>query len=139
SMGNLTFDVDNSNKLQETPLLDLIVDSNLAMANGLGFATDLSAAGAGATRVPALLKGKTSKLGFADLFAAVPLGGSPATGTPGYPLCRFGIYLAEVKAAFEVTAGYAYTGHEDFFLIPSGFKFQYDTKRAAFNPNGDPT
>jgi len=88
--------------------------------------------------VPALKKGTTGKLGFADMFAAVPLGGSPASGTPGYPLCRFGIYLAEVKAAFEVSAAFAY-GNSDFFLVPSGFKFQYDTTRAAFNPSGDPT
>jgi len=138
TVATLPFDVDNSSKFQETELLDLIVDSNLAIANQIA-PTDLAAEGYGATRVPALRKGATAKLGFADLFAAVPLGGSPASGTPGYPLCRFGIYLAEVKAAFEVTAGYAYTGHEDFFLIPSGFKFQYDTKRAAFNPNGDAT
>ena len=140
-VATLPFDVDNSSKFQETELIDLITDANLAAANSplLGITTDLAAEGYGATRVPALRKGLTGKLGFADLFAAVPLGGSPKTGTPGYPLCRFGIYLAEVKAAFEVTAGYAYTGHEDFFLVPSGFKFQYDTTRAAFNPNGDPT
>ena len=137
NVGSIPFDVDNSNKLQETELLDLITDANLAIANAIA-PTDLAADGAGATRVPALRKGLSGKLGFADLFAAVPLGGSPASGTPGYPLCRFGIYLAEVKAAFEVTAAFSY-GNSDFFLVPSGFKFQYDTTRTAFNPAGDPT
>ena len=134
---NLPFDVDNSHPLQETELMDLIVDANLATANAMGFTSDLSADGYGATRVPALLKGATGKLGFADLFTAVPLGGSPASGTPGYPLCRFGIYLAEVKAAFEVTAAFAYQD-SDFFLVPSGFKFEYDTTRPAFNPSASP-
>lgn len=138
NVGSLPFDVDNSSRLQETELLDLIVDSDLAAANAFA-PTDLAAAGYGATRVPALRSGKTGKLGFADLFAAVPLGGSPAPNTlPGYPLCRFGVYLAEVKAAFEVTAAFAYSS-PDFFLVPSGFKFQYDTTRPAFNPSGDPT
>jgi 5'-nucleotidase len=138
NLGSIPFDVDNSARLQETPLLDLIVDSDLANVNALGFPTDLSAAGYGATRVPALKQGKTSRLGFADLFAAVPLGGSPASGTPGYPLCRFALYFAEVKAAFEVTAAFAYQS-SDFFVVPSGFKFQYDTTRAPYNSSGDPT
>ncbi|MCA1828401.1 MAG: bifunctional UDP-sugar hydrolase/5'-nucleotidase [Myxococcales bacterium] len=134
----LPFDVDNSAKFQETELLDLITDSELAAANHVA-PTDLAAEGYGATRVPALRKGLTGVLGFADLFAAVPLGGSPASGTPGYPLCRFGIYLAEVKAAFEVTAGFAYTGHDDLFLVPAGFRFKYDTTRNPYNPSGDAT
>ncbi|MGZ6143943.1 MAG: bifunctional metallophosphatase/5'-nucleotidase, partial [Myxococcales bacterium] len=138
-VADLPFDVDNAHQLQETELMDLITDANLAMVNNVfHIPTDLSAEGYGETRVPALQKGKTAKLGFADLFTAVPLGGSPVSGTPGYPLCRFGIYLAEVKAAFEVTAAFAY-GDSDFFLVPSGFKFQYDTTRAPFNPRADPT
>ena len=134
----LPFDVDNTGKLQETELIDLSADAQLAAANLGGLTTELAVEAAGVVRTPALRKGKTGKLGFADLFAAVPLGGSPVSGTPGYPLCRFGIYLAEVKAAFEVTAGYAYTGHEDLFVVPAGFRFHYDLGRPAFNPNGNP-
>ena len=137
----LPFDVDNSAKLQETELIDLSADAQLAAANATGFLTEVAVEAAGVVRTPALKKGRTLKLGFADLFTAVPLGGSPkpnGSGTPGYPLCRFGIYLAEVKAAFEVTAGYAYTGHEDLFVVPAGFRFEYDMGRHAFNPSGDP-
>jgi 5'-nucleotidase len=134
----LPFDVDNTSKLQETELLDLSADSLLAAANLIA-PTDIAVEAAGVVRTPALKKGLTGKLGFADLFTAVPLGGSPSNGTPGYPLLRFGIFLAEVKAAFEVTAGFAYTGHNDLFVVPSGFKFEYDTTRKPFNPTGDPT
>ena len=136
----LPFDVDNAGKLRETALIDLSADAQLAAANQVA-PTELAVEAAGVVRVPALRKGKTGKLGFADLFSAVPLGGSPppnGNGTPGYPLCRFGIYLAEVKAAFEVTAGYAYTGHDDLYVVPAGFRFQYDLGRPAFNPNGSP-
>ena len=136
----LPFDVDNAGKLQETALIDLTADAQLAAANQVA-PTEIAVEAAGVVRTPALRKGKTGKLGFADLFTAVPLGGSPppnGNGTPGYPLCRFGIYLAEVKAAFEVTAGYAYTGHDDLYVVPSGFRFQYDMGRTAFNPNGSP-
>jgi hypothetical protein len=138
TMTGLTFDVDNTAKYQETELIDLSADSMLAAANLIA-PTDVAVEAAGVVRTPALKKGLTGKLGFADLFIAVPLGGSPVSGTPGYPLCRFGIYLVEVKAAFEVTAGFAYTGHNDLFVVPAGFKFEYDTKRAPFNPTGDPT
>src|SRR5207244_9638 len=76
-------------------------------------------------------------------FRVVPLGATSATtgvsaGTPGYPLCYVGIYLAELKAAFELTASYAYSGHDDTYVVASGYKFEYDTTRPAFNPNGDP-
>ena len=136
----LPFDVDNAGKLQETELIDLSADAQLAAANQVA-PTELAVEAAGVVRTPALRKGKTGKLGFADLFTAVPLGGSPppnGSGTPGYPLCRFGIYLVEVKAAFEVTAGYAYTGHDDLYVVPAGFRFKYDRSRPSFNPAGDP-
>jgi 5'-nucleotidase / UDP-sugar diphosphatase len=136
-LATLDYDVDNAGRFQETELLDLVSDAQLAAANQLA-PTQLAVEASGALRVSTLEKGKTGKLGFADVFRVVPLGASPA-GTPGYPLCRFGVFLAEVKAAFEVTAGFAYSGgHEDFFLVPSGFRFEYDTARPAFNAGGDP-
>jgi len=140
-MATLPFDVDNSANLQETELLDLSADSTLAATNQVAL-TEIAVEAAGVVRTPALRKGATGKLGFADLFTAVPLGGSPkpnGSGTPGYPLCRFGIYLVEVKATFEVTAGFAYTGHADLYVVPAGFRFEYDMGRPAFNPNGDAT
>ena len=64
--------------------------------------------------------------------------GTETIRTPGYPLCRFAILLAEVKAAMEVTAGFAYQGHNDTFIVPAGFRFEYDTARPMFNAAGDP-
>jgi hypothetical protein len=132
-LGGLDFDVDGSSKYQETALHDLVVDAQLAVANEVLSAAGkplaaVSLEGYGDIRVSKLEKSKTGKVGFADLFRVV---------TPGDPLCYVGLYLAELKAAFELTAGYAYTGHDDLFVVGSGFKFEYDTKRQAFNPNGD--
>jgi hypothetical protein len=91
----------------------------------------------GVMRVSNMAKSKTGQLSFADLFMAVPLGANPVTNTPGYPLCRFIILMAELKATFEVTAGLSYS-NDILFVVPSGFKFEYDTTRPIFNPNGDP-
>ena len=136
-VGGLDYDIDNSASTKETELLDLIADSELAAAKA-ETTTDLAVVAAGAVRVPRLSPGhvnQKAQLSFADVFSAVSLGASPA-GTVGYPLCRFSVFLAEVKAAFEVSAGLAYAGHPDFYLVPSGFKFDYDTARAPFDPSG---
>jgi 5'-nucleotidase/UDP-sugar diphosphatase len=143
SVGGLDYVIDNSAAFKETELLDLIADSELAAARAIT-PSDLSVVAAGAVRVPRLSAGhvnQSGQLSFADVFSAVSLGASPA-GTVGYPLCRFSVYMAEVKAAFEVSAGLAYAGHPDFYLVPSGFKFEYDTSRAPFDSGGsgiDPT
>ena len=137
-VAGLDFDVDNTGHTKETALLDLIADAELAAARSIA-PTDLAATAAGVVRVPLLEQGRSHQLAFADVFRAVSLGASPASGTPGYPLCRFAIYLAEVKAAFEITAGYAHAGHDDLYLIPAGYKFEYDTARPMFNPSGSAT
>jgi 5'-nucleotidase len=144
SVGGLDFDVDNSGKVMETSLLDLSADAQLAAVSALKLPGGVDAAleASGVLRVSKIERAKSGKLGFGDVFRAVPLGATPATigpsaGTPGYPLCRVAIYLAEMKAVFETTAGFAYAGHDDFYVVPAGFKFEYDTSRAPFNPNGD--
>jgi hypothetical protein len=147
-LSQLTFDVDNAGGQRETALLDLAADAMLfatnnptllplidAQGNPVTGPTDLAVEGAGVLRVSKLEQGKTSVLGFGDVFRAVPLGGSKTSGTPGYPLTRFAISGFELRAAFEVTAGLAYTsaGNAQFFLVPSGMKFTYDTDRPIFN------
>ena len=128
--------------LEETPLLRLAADAMLAAAESSQGPTDLAVEAAGVLRGD-IIPDKAGQISFADLFESVPLGISPS-GLPGYPLTRFGIYLAEIKAAFEVTAGYAYatTNGSDDFLVPSGFCFKYDTSRPMFDSSGsalDPT
>jgi 5'-nucleotidase len=155
-LSQLTFDVDNTGGQRETALLDLTADAMLfaanshtllplvdAKGNAITGPTDMAAEGAGVLRVTKLERGRTGILGFGDVFRAVPLGGSKVSGTPGYPLTRFAISGFELRAAFEVTAGLAYSsaGNAQFFLVPSGMKFSYDTNRPLFstsdilNPN----
>ena len=133
SVGSTAFDIDNSGRFHETELLDLIADAQLVAADSIG-PTNMAAEAAGVVRVGTLEKGKTGNIGFADVFRTVALGASPVNQTLGYPLCRFALYLVEVKAAFEVSAAYAYA-HDDKYLVPSGMSFEYDTTRAPFDPN----
>lgn len=130
SLAGLNFDIDNTKTVAETELADLVSDSLLAAAESIA-PTDLSVEAAGSLRVSTLAQGKTQELSFDDLFAAVSLGSSPVALTPGYPLCRFAIVLAELKATFEATLKLAYAGQTDLFLVPAGFKFEYDISRPA--------
>ena len=132
SVAGLNFDIDNTKPVAETELADLVTDSLLAAAESIA-PTDLAVEAEGALRVSTLAQGKTQQLSFDDLFAAVSLGSSPVTLTPGYPLCRFAIVLAELKATFEATLARAYAGQTDLFLVPAGFKFEYDLGRNPGN------
>ena len=126
----------------ETPLLRAAADSMLAATEAFNGHTDLAIEAAGVVRGD-IIPSKSGSIAFGDLFQAVPLGISPSH-QPGYPLTRFAVYLAELKAAFEVTAGFAYTSgnNADYFVVPAGMCFRYDTSLPAFNNAGsalDPT
>ena len=135
-----SFTVDNSTWQKETPLLRLSADAYLKTVEALVAPSDLAVQAAGVLRAE-LQPNKKGEISFSDLFRAEPLGVSPVTGTVGYPLTRFAIFLAEIKAAFEVTAALAYTSETngDFYLVPSGMCFEYDTSRAPYDPNGSVT
>jgi 5'-nucleotidase / UDP-sugar diphosphatase len=135
SVAGLNFDIDNTKTVAETELADLVTDSLLAAAETIA-PTDLAVEAEGSLRVATLAQGKTQQLSFDDLFAAVSLGSSPATLTPGYPLCRFAIVLDELKATFEATLKLAYAGQTDLFIVPAGYKFEYDLAR---NPGSQVT
>ncbi len=137
------YDVHQGAAQTETPLLRAAADAILAASESASGPTDVAIEAAGVVRGDILHSAKTGTISFGDLFQSVPLGVSPS-GEPGYPLTRFGVYLAELKAAFEVTAGIAYTSTDnaDYFLIPSGFCFRYDTSLPMFDASGsalDPT
>lgn len=134
-----SFKVDNSGNQRETQLLDLTADAVLKTVEGVAGTTNLGVEAAGVLRGD-LTPSKAGTYAFADIFNVVPLGASPIAKTVGYPLTRFSLYLAEIKAAFEVTAGLAYTSasNGDFYIVPSGFCFKYDMSRPAFNQSGDP-
>lgn len=142
-----SFTVSNTPWQSETSMLVLAADGALAGVEGLGTATsstpnpyavDLAVQAGGVLRGE-LTPGKNGAISFADLFGVVPLGASPIEGSVGYPMTRFAMFLAEIKAAFEVTAGLAYTSETngDFYLVPAGFCFTYDTSRPAFSQAGD--
>ncbi len=140
-IGTTAFTVIGKVPVTDTPLMDLWADAQLAATEAAVGPTDISIVAQGALRGD-LNQGKTGTISFADIFRAVPLGLSPS-GTIGYPLCRTNIFAVEAKAAFEVTAGYAYTTSDsaDYYLVGGGIKVEYDTSRPIFdssspsNPN----
>jgi hypothetical protein len=138
-VGKTTFTVDGSGLHKDTPFLDLAADAELAAAEQVVGQTDMALIGNGVIR-GSLDQGKTGNVTFGDLFRVLPLGSSSANGTFGYPLGRTLLLAAQVKAAFEVTAGYSYTGTNaaDFYIAGGGIKVEYDTARAMFDPNGSP-
>jgi 5'-nucleotidase len=140
SFGKTTFDVPGHALHRESQLQILVTDAELWAAEQAGFAADAAVTAQGAIRAN-IDKGKTGDLSFADLYRVVPLGGSPKSNSPGYPLCRFALSLAEIKGAFDlVTANLAQQseGNNDYFLMASGMKFTYDMTRPAFDAAGDP-
>jgi 5'-nucleotidase len=138
TVGKTDFDVLGQALHKETPLMDMWADAELAAVEAAAGKTDISLVAQGALRAD-LTKGKTGNIAFADIFRAVPLGSS-VDGTLGYPLCRTLLLGAELKAAFEVAAGYSYTTLDasDFYLAGGGIKVEYDTDRPIFDTTKSP-
>ena len=132
------FGIDGLKAVTETPMLVLTSDSELAAAQTFG-KTDVAVMAAGVIRAN-LDKGKTGVVSFADVFRILPLGRSPVDGSIGYPLCRFAIYPAYLKAALELAAGFAYTSDDAStnYLVPSGIRVEYDTSRPIYDQVNDP-
>jgi 5'-nucleotidase len=141
TVGTTAFDLAGFVHLKETPFSVLIADAEMYAGDKYapaGKTNDVAVIATGALRSD-LKKGKTGNIAFADLFATVPLGLSTVNGTIGYPLCRFGVYPIELKAALELTTSYAYTTSDSFYMITSGIKYEYDTTRPPFDFSGNPT
>ena len=87
----------------EAGLGDLIADSYAAADTAVeGTPPDFAFEVGGNIRAD-LLKGKTGKLWFADLFRVEPLGIGPDQ-LPGYPLVSYYINGADLKAGLEISA-----------------------------------
>jgi 5'-nucleotidase len=138
-VGKTDFTVKSAPDQRDTGLLDLWADAELAAAEAVAGPTDVDIVAQGVLRAD-LDKGKSGTLSFADVFRAVSLGISP-NGTLGYPLGRTTLIGAELKAAFEVTAGYSYTSSDnaEYYLVGGGIQITYDTSRPMFNPKGSAT
>jgi 5'-nucleotidase len=130
-LGHTSFDVPGL-PVGETNVANLDTDAMLAMAQALAGPTELALQVRGAIRAD-LRKGATGALSFADIFATVALGIDPTDGSPGYPLARFSISTAELRAALEVTLQAAMLD-PDYQLLPAGLKLEYDPTRALFDP-----
>ena len=130
-LGTTTFSVQGLGT-GESNMLNLDTDALLAAANTFGGATQVALQARGSMRAN-IAPGKTGVLSFADLYRAAPLGVDPTNGTPGYPLLRFGMVRAELRAALEGTLLKSLED-PDYFVSPSGLKVKYDRTRAMWNP-----
>ncbi len=142
-LGKLGFDVPGGIRYKESQGQILVADSFLWAAENMATLkkpTDVGIFAQGELR-EGLQMGKTGTLAFADVFRVTPLGGSPITGTPGYPLCRYGLLLAEIKGALDLTTAnlaQQSPSNSDFFVLAAGMKFEFDLSRKPFDPGGNP-
>lgn len=127
AMGETEFDVIGSRAKVETNILNLSTDAMLAADQELGGEALVAVQASGQVRDD-ILVGDTGVLTYADLYRILPLGENPEDGTPGYPLTRFYIFTAELKAAFEVGAARGYV-EDSLYLGAAGVKVEYDTSR----------
>jgi 5'-nucleotidase / UDP-sugar diphosphatase len=126
-MGSTEFDIIGQRSRTETNMLNLSNDAKLAAAEELGVPADVAVEASGTVRDD-LLVGETGVLSYADLYRVFPLGENPMDGSIGYPLCRFSIWSAELKAALEVGVSTGYVD-DSFYLSTSGLFVEYDTSR----------
>jgi 5'-nucleotidase len=115
----------------ESNMLNLDTDALLAAANTFGGATQVALQARGSMRADFAV-GKTGVLSFADVYRAAPLGVDPTDGTPGYPLLRFLLMPAQLRAALEGTLLKSLED-PDYFVSPAGLIVKYDRTRAMWN------
>ncbi len=121
----------------ESNMLNLDTDAMLAAANTFGGPTQVALQARGAMRAD-FAPGETGVLSFADVYRAAPLGLDPTDGTPGYPVLRFLMARAELRAALEGTL-LMNLQNPDYYVSPAGLKVTYDRTRKMFdatNPAG---
>mgnify|MGYP000860184839 CR=1 FL=1 len=80
-----------------------------------------------------LLRGKTGKIGFGDLFRTIPLG-IGVDDTMSYPLISCYLYGHEIKRALEIlTSVRPLKSNDDYYLQLSGLRFSYNPRRVYFD------
>jgi 5'-nucleotidase len=129
-LGHTSFDVPGL-RAGETNVANLDTDAMLDVAVALAGTTDVALQSRGAIRAD-LRQGATGVLSFADVFATVALGVDPTDGSPGYPLDRFFISTAELRAALEQSLQAA-TQDPDYLLLPGGLRVEFDPTRPLFD------
>lgn len=117
----------------ESNLLNLDTDAmRWSAALFSGAETQVALQARGAIRAD-LLEGATGVVAFADAYRIVPLGLDPRSGNPGYPVLRFALALAELRAAIEGTLLMS-VAEPDYFVAPSGLEVAYDMSRPTLDP-----
>lgn len=136
-LATTTFDVPGEALRKETPFIVLSADAQLAAAEQFAGKTDAAVQVMGVIRGD-LPKGKTGKIAFGDVFRVLPLGLSTADGSVGYPLVRFAIPLAAMKAALEASASLSYSSTDAgaYFMVTAGMRYEFDTSRPPFSTSG---
>jgi 5'-nucleotidase / UDP-sugar diphosphatase len=126
-MGATDFDIIGLRIKTETNMLNLSNDAKLAAAEEFGGPTDLAIEASGTVRDD-ILVGRDGIMSYADLYRVFPLGENPLNGSIGFPLSRFYLFSAEIKAAFEVGVDRGYID-DSIYLSGSGVRVEYDTNR----------
>jgi len=124
---------------EESPLGNLLADSILWSVNRVSFDPNdpssrvvVAVESNGVIRDD-LLRGKTGKIGFGDLFRTIPLG-IGVDDTMSYPLISFYLYGYELKRALEVlTSVRPLKSNDDYYLQISGLRFTYNPRRVYFD------
>jgi 5'-nucleotidase / UDP-sugar diphosphatase len=124
SLGQTTFDVPARTSVKETNGMNLAADAMLTAADDVAGPTLIGVTAAGIIRAN-IMKGQTGDLSVADLYRVLPLGYNPEDNSVGYPLVRFYLMFAEIKAALELSAMHI----DSYFLVPAGMRVYYDTSR----------
>jgi hypothetical protein len=130
-LGQTTFTVEGLGT-GESNMLNLDTDALLRAANAFGGPTQVALQARGSMRAN-IAPGKTGVVSFADLYRAAPLGVDPITGTPGYPLLRFILMPAQLRAALEGTLLKSGVEDPDFYVSPAGLIVKYDRTRAMWD------
>jgi 5'-nucleotidase / UDP-sugar diphosphatase len=118
---------------REAPLGDLVTDAYRSVVSTLETSEPVDlVVESGGILWDAVLRGRTGKLWFADLYRALPLG-IGTDGIPGFPLVSFFVTGEEVRAGMELTAAAKdVLGSNDFFMQVSGVEMTYDPTAPAF-------
>jgi len=77
-----------------------------------------------------LYAGKTGTITFSDAYNVLPLGISPATGTPGYPLMSAYINGQELRTMCEISATFSRMLGDSFYLNVSGIRYEINPAAA---------
>jgi 5'-nucleotidase len=139
-LGKTRVSMTESFKAQESRTARLVSDAFLHAGRTVAGPTDVSVVVGGFLR-DGVWRGQKEEISFADIFRILPLGQDPTSPglegyTPGFPIVRFGMNVAEFKGILDATIVEAFASAEggDYFAVASGLGYEFDRDRPAFDP-----